>query len=221
MKQVSKVGRPIGYRDNRAKLITAAKQLFVAHDYDKVSLREIAKSAQVDSALIGYYFQSKFGLFMAMLKETAAPITDQLSKAESLVSEQSCEVLMTTYYRVMSGNPDFPKLIFKIASMPNTDKTIDFKKILEQILPQKYIKLFSSMQGQGFLQDGVDPVCAQISFFSMMVFPFLIPDVFKQAMGIEISPEFMLKLGKQNANLLRYGCLTRPESSVIEGEYHE
>lgn len=221
MKPVSKVGRPRGYRDNRTKLITAAKQLFVAHDYDKVSLREIAKSAQVDSALIGYYFQSKFGLFMAMLKETAAPITEQLSKSESLVSEQSCGVLMTTYYRVMSENPDFPKLIFKIASMPNTDKTIDFKKILNQILPQKYIKLFTSMHEQGFLQDGVDPLCAQISFFSMMVFPFLIPDVFKQAMGIEISPEFMLKLGQQNANLLRYGCLTTSGISALEGDHYE
>ena len=218
MKQVNKVGRPSENRDNRARLITSARELFVEQDYDKVSLREIAKKAQVDSALIRYYFQSKLGLFMAMLKETAAPVTEQLSKANQNIDEKSSELLMMTYYRVMSENPDFPKLMFKIASTQISDKNIDFQNILDQVFRPKHINLFASMQQQGLLKDGVDPLCAQISFFSMMIFPFLIPDRIKNTIGIKITPEFMLKLGQQNVQLLQFGCLNTPKNNPIESD---
>ena len=208
MKQANKVGRPSESRDNRAKLIAAARQLFVELDYDKVSLRVIANNAQVDSALIRYYFQSKLGLFMAMLKETAAPVTAQLETAEQNITDKSSEMLMLTYYRVMAENPDFPKLIFKIASMVGGSEGATFQKILDQTLCLKDMNIFFAMQEKGLLKEGVDPLCAQISFFSMMVFPFLMPDVIKQVMGIELTPEFMIKLGQQNTQLLQHGCLS-------------
>ena len=41
----------------------------------------------------------------------------------------------------------------------------------------------------------------------MMVFPFLVPDNLLKRVGIEITPEFLQTLAKQNANLLRRGLL--------------
>jgi AcrR family transcriptional regulator len=207
MRNVNKVGRPSEERDNRAKLVAAARVMFVALDYDKVSLRAIANKAEVDSALIRYYFQSKLGLFHTMVKETAAPIVEQLIKAEKLVAENSCESLMAIYYRIMAENPDFPKLMFKIASMSHHHPHLDFQSVFQQTLPLQNIQLFNSMHGKGFFKEGVDPLCAQISFFSLMVFPFLIPELIKQIMGIKITPEFMAKLGEQNASLLQKGLL--------------
>jgi len=69
MDKTNQVGRPKEDKGNRNKLLVAARTLFVEFDYDKVSLRAIAKKAQVDSALIRYYFQSKLGLFTAYLKK--------------------------------------------------------------------------------------------------------------------------------------------------------
>jgi len=218
MNKKNQVGRPTENEGKRDKLLLAARSLFLEFDYDKVSLREIAKKAQVDSALIRYYFQSKLGLFTTMLEETAAPITSQLRSSIQKGNESSSEMLMATYYSVMSENPDFPKLILKMASMPSSDKNIHFQTIIEQILRPKNNKLFSAMQDNGILKDGVDPLCAQISFFSMMVFPFLMPDMIKKAMGIELTPEFLNKLCQQNTQLLQSGCMSAPDSHRLNNE---
>jgi len=203
-----KIGRPSGNDDKRGKLIRAANKLFVAYDYDKVSIRAIAAEAEVDSALIRYYFQSKLGLFTAMMQEAAAPVLAQFNKLSRSTTNDGANELMSTYYQVMSRNPDFPKLIFKIASMPEGAQNKDLKNILTGILKPKNVKLFSTMQEQGLLREGVDPLCLHISFFSMMVFPFLMPELFKKTLNIEITPEFMAHLAQQNSQLLQYGSIT-------------
>jgi len=204
----AKIGRPSNNENKRAKLISVARQLFVIYDYDKVSIRSIAKQAGVDSALIRYYFQSKLGLFTAMVQETAAPVIAQFNKESNALSVDSASQLMTTYYHVMAQNPDFPKLIFKIASMQETANSKALKKILSDIINPKNFQIFPLMQKQGLLKENVDPMCMQISFFSMMVFPFLMPDFFKQLLQLETSPDFMATLALQNSQLLQHGCIT-------------
>lgn len=205
MNNIKKIGRPKQNLDKRGALISAAKTLFVKYDYDKVSIRAIALEAQVDSAMIRYYFQSKLGLFTAMMQEMTAPVSEQLNTQYQSINSDSASDLMTTYYRVMSLNPDFPKLIFKIASMPETDKNQELKNILSTVLNPKKISLFKLMHQKGMLQEGVDPLCMEISFLSMMVFPFLMPDLFKQALQIDTTPEFMAHLALQNSQLFKHG----------------
>ena len=207
MSSVKKIGRPSNNDDKRGKLLRAANKLFVLYDYDKVSIRAIALEAEVDSALIRYYFQSKLGLFTAMVQEAGAPIVKQLHKPTTTINANSASELLTTYYRVMSHNPGFPRLIFKIMSMPETSQNQDLKNILADTLKPQKVKLFNVMQEQGLLREGVDPLCLEISFFSLMIFPFLMPDSIKKALQIEINPEFMARLALQNSQLLQHGCI--------------
>lgn len=208
MSNGKKIGRPSNDDDKRGKLLSVANKLFVLYDYDKVSIRSIATEAGVDSALIRYYFQSKLGLFTAMVQEAAAPILKQLHKgSKATITADSPSELLTTYYRVMSHNPGFPRLIFKIMSMPETSQNQDLKKILADTLKPQKVKLFNVMQEQGLLREGVDPLCLEISFFSLMIFPFLMPDSIKKALQIEINPEFMARLALQNSQLLQHGCI--------------
>jgi AcrR family transcriptional regulator len=209
MSRIKKSGRPSVNDNKRGKLIIAARKLFVLYDYDKVSIRAIATEAGVDSALIRYYFQSKLGLFTAIVQETAEPVLAQFNKLSNDATLDSASELMKTYYGVMSQNPDFPKLIFKIASMPDSAQNQGLKSMIANALNPKHVKPFSVMHEQGLLQDHVDPLCLHISFFSMMVFPFLMPDLFKKALQIEITPEFMAHLAIQNSKLLEQGCINQ------------
>ncbi|MFT6925116.1 MAG: AcrR family transcriptional regulator [Psychromonas sp.] len=202
------VGRPATKTDNRAKLITAARTLFVVNDYDKVSIRAIAAQANLDPGLIRYYFKSKLGLFNAMLKEISDPLMAQFSVVADQLSDETPYIIMQSYYRIMSHNPDFPKLIYRIASMQPTDVNQELKNILKNILQPKNLNLFSRLQNNGILDDNVDPKCAYLSFFSMMIFPFLMPNLFKTAMDITIAPEFMEHLAEQNNQLLHQGIFT-------------
>ncbi|MFT6986715.1 MAG: AcrR family transcriptional regulator [Psychromonas sp.] len=207
------VGRPKIPADNRAKLIAAATLLFIDNDYDKVSIRAIAKQASLDPGLIRYYFQSKLGLFSAMISETVEPVSRQLATINQEVSVLSPETLMQTYYQVMSQNPHFPKLIYRVLSMKKTDVNQQLQIVLKSIFKVQNVSLFARLKEGGFLQDEVDPVCAQLSFFSMMIFPFLMPDLLKSALGVSITPEFMQQLGKQNSRLLSHGLIANLKSN--------
>ena len=56
-------GRRPGRADTRGTICRAALTLFSTIGYDKVSLRAIAREADVDPALIHHYFSSKSDLF--------------------------------------------------------------------------------------------------------------------------------------------------------------
>ncbi|MEV1331606.1 TetR family transcriptional regulator [Micromonospora costi] len=56
-------GRPRGNPDTKARLVEAARELFLAHGYQGTTVRAIAGRAGVDSALVSYHFGSKRGLF--------------------------------------------------------------------------------------------------------------------------------------------------------------
>jgi AcrR family transcriptional regulator len=58
--------RPAG-ADTRNTVLTAARTEFAAHGYEKTTMRGIARSAGVDSALLHHYFGTKQQLFIAAL----------------------------------------------------------------------------------------------------------------------------------------------------------
>ncbi|WRZ96304.1 TetR family transcriptional regulator [Streptomyces sp. NBC_01007] len=66
-------GRRPGGPDTRAAILDVARRRFLEDGYHAVTLRSIAGEAEVDLALISYYFGSKKGLFGAALALGANP----------------------------------------------------------------------------------------------------------------------------------------------------
>ncbi|MFJ4963318.1 putative DNA-binding transcriptional regulator [Streptomyces sp. ADI96-02] len=66
-------GRRRGRPDTRKTIVDAARSRFLEDGYHAVTLRSVAADADVDIALIGYYFGSKKGLFGAALALPANP----------------------------------------------------------------------------------------------------------------------------------------------------
>lgn len=60
--------------DSREKLLIAALHLFATHGVDRVSVRDIANSAGVNSALVGYYFRGKDGLLTQLYRRHCEPM---------------------------------------------------------------------------------------------------------------------------------------------------
>ncbi|NYE96695.1 AcrR family transcriptional regulator [Psychromicrobium silvestre] len=69
----SKRGRRRGSEDTRELILTAARGLFAESGFDAVSIRQIARLAGVDPALIHHYFSSKDELFEACVELPANP----------------------------------------------------------------------------------------------------------------------------------------------------
>tara|TARA_R110000851_G_scaffold179381_1_gene326467 strand:- start:30720 stop:31376 length:657 start_codon:yes stop_codon:yes gene_type:complete len=204
----NKVGRPSGETQNRDKLIQAARSLFVERDYSQVTVRDVAALAGTDPGLIRYYFGSKQNLFIAMLRETAAPVKQELYKVNKEKQAHGPAGLMQTYYQVMSAHPHFPRLIFRLAGLDQSiPENKEITKVFNEIVNVDDIMMFDKLEAKGLLHDDVDIHCAQLSFFSMMIFPFIVPEGFLSRLGIQITPEFLMKLAQQNTNLLARGLM--------------
>lgn len=57
--------------ESQARILDSAEALFAARGFNGVSVKDIAKAAQVDTSLVHYYFASKAGLFTAVLRRHA------------------------------------------------------------------------------------------------------------------------------------------------------
>jgi AcrR family transcriptional regulator len=68
--------RPRNADDSRARIMAAAQQLFATRGYVATGVRDVARLAEVNSALVGRYFGTKLQLFEAAL--AAMLVTDAL-----------------------------------------------------------------------------------------------------------------------------------------------
>ncbi|SDD60135.1 TetR/AcrR family transcriptional regulator [Streptomyces prasinopilosus] len=62
--------------DTRDRILDAAREEFSERGYDKTSVRGIAKSAGVDSALVHHYFGTKEQVFEAAVEVAFAPVLE-------------------------------------------------------------------------------------------------------------------------------------------------
>lgn len=70
--------------DSRSKILNASAQLFVKNGYDGTSVRQIAKEAGVNIAMISYYFKSKEGVLVDLITETSNKMDEKTRKIKEL-----------------------------------------------------------------------------------------------------------------------------------------
>jgi AcrR family transcriptional regulator len=73
--------------NSKEKLLKAAETLFSTKGFKEVSVREIAACADVNSALVGYYFGSKQGLFNEVYQSHAIPLSRERMKRLSAITQ--------------------------------------------------------------------------------------------------------------------------------------
>jgi AcrR family transcriptional regulator len=70
---MSPAGRRPGGQDTRSLILTAARAEFRDRGYTAATIRQVAKRAGVDPALVYHYFADKAGLFVASISLPADP----------------------------------------------------------------------------------------------------------------------------------------------------
>ncbi|MBY7814058.1 TetR/AcrR family transcriptional regulator [Vibrio fluvialis] len=203
-----KAGRPQQPTDVRELLLQHARELFTVMDYDKVSTRLIAQKAQVDIGMIRYYFGSKGGLFETMLRETLAPMKEQIDHLLADSNHQNLTEVMRTYYREMIKVPHFPRLIMQVMQMPPSElqRQLIEKVILDVTKPVQDM-MFQKLIQRGVVRPDVDPQLCRVSYISLMVFPFIAPRALLAVHGIELNEEFLDRLIEHNIRLMEQGFL--------------
>ncbi|HEV8483643.1 MAG TPA: TetR family transcriptional regulator [Blastocatellia bacterium] len=97
------------------RIVRAAEQLFAARGYSGAAIRDIARAAGVNGAMIHYYFGSKEGLYHNIIETAAADIRAKLlnavSSAES--ADERLSEFVHAYASYIFSHPDLARILHR------------------------------------------------------------------------------------------------------------
>lgn len=143
--------------ETSARILDAAQKLFADLGYEGVSMRAVAAEAKVNLASIVYYFDSKQGLFTAVLTRFAGALNEERERKIRLVDENpSLEAYVKAYmepaFRIMTddhlGGRDYARLLWRLPHEPSflwKDGEEPYKTKLAQLLHDRIMKFCPRM----------------------------------------------------------------------------
>jgi AcrR family transcriptional regulator len=137
------------YNEKQVQILIAAENLFSEQGFNGTSVRDIANAANVNLAMISYYFGSKEKLLEAIfafrIESTSIKLEYLLAKTD-IEPVQKIELLVDHYIDKLQNNTNF----FKI--MQSQQLKGDFNKDLSEIIYQskkKNYDLISALIAEG------------------------------------------------------------------------
>lgn len=178
------------------KIKEAARKVFTQKGYSATRTRDIAEAADINLALLNYYFRSKQKLFEIIMVEkmqkffgVLMPVLyDQASSLESKI-----DFISANYVELILANPDLPffilsearnnpELIFKVAQKKDFLKNSVFIKQIREANP------------------ALNPYHILINLLAMCVFPFVMKPIFLKMTGME--ERIFIQMMKERKSLI-------------------
>jgi AcrR family transcriptional regulator len=138
------------FTEKQIKILEVAEKLFGEHGFDGTSIRDISKKANINIAMISYYFGSKELLLEALIKYKTSGIKEQLESLseEKLEPVAKMNKLIELYINRINYNKGIYRIMhFELSSKKNStifDYFTDLKKAnlksLEQIIQEGQAK---------------------------------------------------------------------------------
>jgi TetR/AcrR family transcriptional regulator, regulator of cefoperazone and chloramphenicol sensitivity len=146
--------------ETKKRLLEAATRLFSERGFDGVSTRDIAAEAETTLPSIPHHFESKEGIYQAVLANIAEEMTarisaasaramDVLSKKEASRREkiEVLDHLLSTHARsVLQSRPEWARLMVHEQLHPSAALT-PITRVLDQYLVGPLVKLIADLRG--------------------------------------------------------------------------
>ena len=193
----------------RARIAAAAESLFAARGYDGTAIRDIAKKAGVNSAMIHYYFGSKEGLYRAILEAAASKVrallVDTSSRAAS--SKDRLASFVDAYAEYILNHPNLARILYR--EMLTGGKHI--MQVAQKYAVTNYTILRNTIaEGvQGGELRPIDVELAPISLMGMVViFQFLRPFISVALGKTEYDDRFVNRIAAHTIDLFFNGVVS-------------
>ena len=200
----------------RLKIAAAAEALFAQRGYEGTAVRDIAKKAGVNGAMIHYYFGSKEGLYRAILEGAASKVRALLVETSSsrASTESRLAAFVDAYSAYILSQPNLARILYR--EMLTGAKHL--MRIAEKYAVTNYTILRDTMREgikHGELR-AIDAELAPISLMGMIViFQFLRP-IISVALGKTAYDEkFVNRVAAHTIDLFLNGAAAegRPKKS--------
>ncbi|MBX7494314.1 TetR family transcriptional regulator [Qipengyuania sp. 6B39] len=130
--------------DTSAAIANAALQRFAAQGFEATSLREIAKDAGVDVALISYRFGGKHGLWKEIVSQAAVDLHDALDLAlrerNAGTAQDRLAHSSRAFLAYLLDRPEVPRLLLRDITV-HSDRSQWLLETLSLPLHQHFIAL--------------------------------------------------------------------------------
>ncbi len=203
---------PIETEDTRAKILNAARQVFVEKGLDGARMQEIADRAGVNKALLHYYYRNKENLYQEIIRSTFSQffqtVTNIINSTHPV--EEQIRFFIEQHINFIHQNRDFLKLLGYELLRGNETFFENFEQAIKKgfQFPERFIQVILKGMEEGTIREH-NPMQTIISVISMNVFFFLAFPLFSKIFpGItENETTFLEERKKAVGDLLLYGIL--------------
>jgi AcrR family transcriptional regulator len=133
--------------NTRDKLVAAAIELFSSSGFDRTSVREIERRAQVNRGLVAYHFSSKDSLWRAAVDELMLRFHHELTRHGSALrgvdAVERGRVLLRIFVRFQAACPEYTRFIVAHGD----DRSDRMRWLADQYL-RRNLEFFRSMIGE-------------------------------------------------------------------------
>ncbi len=202
----------------------AARRIFHREGLEGARMQAIADEANINKAMLHYYYRSKDKLFTEVFEEDylehLAPVM-MITRDPSLDLEEMIEKFVYTYFEVMMKNPRLPLFVMYEVSK-NPDRLIDIARKYAPVSPDddrshKDMKAFTILEKieegqQAGYYNPVDPKHFSVSLIGMCAYSVIAKPTLKQAFGMNDEQYFQfMEERKQQVVDHAFRILMKPE----------
>jgi AcrR family transcriptional regulator len=175
-------------KDAQTKLLETATLLFSQKGFHAVSIRELARTAKINSALISYYFGGKEGLYQEVLEEQFTLIASLIESLESMPPRLSPIEGLRMYADNIAIIHRQRPFLTKFLMSEIINPTPCGEKIIKKYLSRVFL-FISTVIGKGVasgeFKSNLNGDYATISLAGIMNFFFLSKPIFQEFTSLE------------------------------------
>lgn len=201
-------------KNAKRRILDAALVEFSAHGFEGARVDRIAAKADINKAMIFYYFSSKQNLYHTLIKNVLLDFIPQVQKTvlESRTPDRLFETFPALYIRYFSQNKEVIRIIGRemIHAPQNITPLIrDVFSSFPTAPSSLFQKILTGWHSKGLISES-DPVQLIFNIVPLCLFPFIAQPMVEAIMDVRISDdtEFLRKRIQSITHLLKRGMLT-------------
>ena len=174
------------------RILTSAKKVFYQKGLKGARMQEIADDAEVNKAMLHYYYRSKEKLFDKVFEQSINRVTPVLLAvfAEEVPLEEKIAHLVEVFTELFLKEPYLSNFIVnELTQNPDKLYTSIFateKGLIGEVIPV-FNRLLSEGIEQGIVSDDIKPAELIVNIMSMCLLPIMAKPVLQQILDIDES----------------------------------
>lgn len=156
------------------KIKNAARQVFMQKGYAGARTREIAELADINLALLNYYFRSKEKLFSIIMLESLQYLVESIKNVINNPAtdfEYKVEHIVANYIHMLQQNPEIPLFIINEIKT-NPQELFEKMKIKNVFEKSVFLKQYVDGIQKGIYKE-IHPIHLLLNVLGLTLFPFI------------------------------------------------